>query len=134
MSQEAKQSLRTSTLRPDHSVRWVDELRLDPCRVLYDLDGLPGTKPLAYADAGGVAGGNLLVDLRPDRQNRQASFQQANPDHDFHAQELELRTNTELTGQIHLLTTELHRHILGQSAPDDHTPRGGVRSGEAAQD
>ena len=37
--------------------------------------------------------------------------------HDFHAQELQLRTNTEMTGQIHLLTTELHRHILGRSAP-----------------
>lgn len=58
-------------------------------------------------------------------QNRQASFQQVKADHDFQAQELELRTNTEPTGQIHLLTTELHRHILGQSAPDDHTPRGG---------
>ena len=79
--------------------------------------------PWPTLDAGGVARGNLLVDLRPDRQNRQASFQQANPDHDFHAQEIELRTNTELTRQIHLLTTELQ--ILGQSAPDDHTPRAG---------
>ena len=58
-------------------------------------------------------------------QNRQASFQQAKADHDFHAQELELRTNTELTRQIHLLTTELHRRVLGQSGPDDRTPRGG---------
>jgi uncharacterized membrane protein len=50
-------------------------------------------------------------------QNRQAAFQQAKADHDFDAQELELKTNTELTRQIHLLTTELHRRIMGGSAP-----------------
>jgi len=42
-------------------------------------------------------------------QNRQAQFQQAKADHDFVAQELELKTNTELTRQIYVLTTELHR-------------------------
>jgi uncharacterized membrane protein len=46
-------------------------------------------------------------------QNRQASFQQAKADHDFEAQELELKTNTELTRQIHVLTQELHRRIIG---------------------
>jgi uncharacterized membrane protein len=45
-------------------------------------------------------------------QNRQSTFQQAKADHDFEAQELELKTNTELTRQIHLLTTELHRRLL----------------------
>jgi uncharacterized membrane protein len=45
-------------------------------------------------------------------QNRQAAFQQAKADHDFTEQELELKTNTELTRQIHLLTTELHRRLL----------------------
>src|SRR5262249_46370653 len=42
-------------------------------------------------------------------QNRQATFQQEKPDHDFNAQELELKTNTELNRQIHKLTTQLHR-------------------------
>lgn len=51
-------------------------------------------------------------------QNRQSEFQQAKADHDFEAQELELKTNTELTRQIHLLTTELHRRLLDQSASD----------------
>ena len=46
-------------------------------------------------------------------QNRQAAFQQAKADHDFETQELELKTNTELTRQIHLLTGELHRRIIG---------------------
>jgi uncharacterized membrane protein len=45
-------------------------------------------------------------------QNRQASFQQAKADHDFRAQDLELKTNTELTREIHSLTEELHRRLL----------------------
>jgi uncharacterized membrane protein len=45
-------------------------------------------------------------------QNRQAVFQQAKADHDFIAQELELRTNTDLTREIHVLTTELHRRVI----------------------
>jgi len=45
-------------------------------------------------------------------QNRQAAFQQAKADHDFVEQELELKTNTELTRQIHTLTTELHRRLV----------------------
>ena len=36
-------------------------------------------------------------------QNRQAAFQQAKADHDFVESELELKTNTELTRQIHRL-------------------------------
>jgi uncharacterized membrane protein len=45
-------------------------------------------------------------------QNRQASFAQAKADHDFISQETELTTNTELTKQIHQLTTELHARLL----------------------
>jgi uncharacterized membrane protein len=45
-------------------------------------------------------------------QNRQAAFQQAKADHDFNEQELELKTNTDLTRDIHRLTTELHRRII----------------------
>ena len=45
-------------------------------------------------------------------QNRQAAFQQAKADHDFTEQELELKTNTELTLEIHTLTTELHRRLV----------------------
>ena len=46
-------------------------------------------------------------------QNRQSAFQQAKADHDFTEQELELKTNTELTREIHTLTTELHRRVMG---------------------
>src|SRR2546425_6881841 len=45
-------------------------------------------------------------------QNRQAAFQQAKADHDFVEQELELKSNTELTRAIHALTTEIHRRIV----------------------
>jgi uncharacterized membrane protein len=45
-------------------------------------------------------------------QNRQAAFQQAKADHDFTEQELELKTNTQLTREIHALTTELHNRLL----------------------
>ena len=45
-------------------------------------------------------------------QNRQAEFQQVKADHDFTEQELELKTNTQLTREIHRLTTELHRRLI----------------------
>jgi uncharacterized membrane protein len=47
-------------------------------------------------------------------QNRQAAFQQAKADHDFVEQEMELKTNTELTREIHKLTTELHARLLAR--------------------
>ena len=50
-------------------------------------------------------------------QNRQAAFQQAKADHDFTEQELELKTNTQLTREIHALTSELHRRLLTKPTP-----------------
>jgi uncharacterized membrane protein len=51
-------------------------------------------------------------------QNRQAAFQQAKADHDFHSADQELATNTDLTRAIHQLTTEIHERIVT-------TPAGG---------
>jgi uncharacterized membrane protein len=48
-------------------------------------------------------------------QNRAAAFQQAKANHDFLEQELELKTNTQLTREIHVLTTELHRRVIDGS-------------------
>jgi len=48
-------------------------------------------------------------------QNRAAAFQQAKADHDFIEQETELKTNTELTREIHRLTTELHRRVIDEA-------------------
>jgi uncharacterized membrane protein len=48
-------------------------------------------------------------------QNRQAAFQQAKADRDFTQQELELKTNTQLTREIDRLTTELHQRLMGEA-------------------
>ena len=48
-------------------------------------------------------------------QNRQAAFQQAKADHDFTEQELELKTNTQLTREIDRLTIELHNRLVGKA-------------------
>ena len=53
-------------------------------------------------------------------QNRQAAFQQAKADHDFTEQELELKTNTQLTREIDRLTTELHHRLLGTLSKNNH--------------
>ena len=45
-------------------------------------------------------------------QNRQADLARVKADHDFREQELELKTNTELTRDIHALTTELHQRLV----------------------
>jgi uncharacterized membrane protein len=45
-------------------------------------------------------------------QNRQGAFAQAKADHDFVSQEKELMTNTELTKEIHRLTSELHGRLM----------------------
>jgi uncharacterized membrane protein len=52
-------------------------------------------------------------------QNRQAAFQQSRADHDFETQELELKTNTEITRQIHVLTDELHRRFMSPASEQD---------------
>ena len=56
-------------------------------------------------------------------QNRQAAFQQAKADHDFLEEEQELKANTELTREIHRLTSELHERVLGTTAGSPPGPR-----------
>ena len=55
-------------------------------------------------------------------QNRQAWFQQSKADHDFEQEEIELKTNTEITRQIRDLLTELERRTR---------PAGGAGGAEA---
>jgi hypothetical protein len=45
-------------------------------------------------------------------QNRQAAFQQQKADHDFVAEELELKTNTDLTREVHEMTEQIHAMIV----------------------
>ena len=49
-------------------------------------------------------------------QNRQSAFQQSKADHDFTEQELELKTNTDITREIERLTIELHQRLLEDPA------------------
>jgi uncharacterized membrane protein len=46
-------------------------------------------------------------------QNRQAAFQQAKADHDYHDVNKQLVENTRLTRAIHQQTEELRQHVLG---------------------
>ena len=48
-------------------------------------------------------------------QNRQSSFQKAKADHDFQEQELELKTNTELTREIRALLSHLEERLEGRT-------------------
>jgi uncharacterized membrane protein len=96
------------------------------------ITAFAGSMPFVYIHAAVFAVWMLFVESSPWRkltlivsleaiflstfvmigQNRQAAFQQAKADHDFNEQELELKTNTELTRAIHTLTTELHRRVV----------------------
>ena len=51
-------------------------------------------------------------------QNRQAAFQQKKADHDFVAQEMELKTNTDLTRAIHKMTQDIHAIVSAQPTHD----------------
>jgi uncharacterized membrane protein len=50
-------------------------------------------------------------------QNRQAAVARVKADHDFVESELELKTNTEITRAIHVLTTELHSRLVEEPGP-----------------
>ena len=63
-------------------------------------------------------------------QNRQAAFQLAKADHEFLEQELELKTNTELTRAIHDMTAELPRRLM-PDAPLPDEPAAGPAAGPA---
>ena len=52
-------------------------------------------------------------------QNRQAAFQQAKADHDFVEQEMELKTNTELTREIRALLGEMDKRLRRPSGVPD---------------
>ncbi|MCU1659717.1 MAG: hypothetical protein JWO57_4373 [Pseudonocardiales bacterium] len=57
-------------------------------------------------------------------QNRQAAFQQKKADHDFVANELELKSNTELTRMIANLTQEIHQNVCPKLTPAATVPPG----------
>ena len=96
------------------------------------ITAFAGSMPFVYVHVAVFAGWMLLVERSPwptltlvvsleaiflstfvmIGQNRAAMFQQLKADHDFVEQETELKTNTQLTREIHVLTTELHRRLV----------------------
>ena len=101
-------------------------------RVADAITAFAGSMPFVYIHAVAFAAWMVLVESNPwpkltlivsleaiflstfvmIGQNRQSAFQQAKADHDFTAQELELKTNTELTRQVHALTTAIHVRVV----------------------
>ncbi|MBA2555139.1 MAG: DUF1003 domain-containing protein [Geodermatophilaceae bacterium] len=101
-------------------------------RIADAITAFAGSMPFVYLHAVGFAFWMLLVEANPwptltlvvsleaiflssfvmIGQNRQSAYQQAKADHDFTEQELELKTNTELTRAIHVLTQEIHRRLV----------------------
>jgi uncharacterized membrane protein len=126
----------THSARPEHPVvvkareRRANDAQL---RVADAITAFAGSMPFVYLHVVVFAAWMLFVESSPwptltlvvsleaiflstfvmIGQNRAAAFQQAKADHDFVEQELELKTNTDLTREIHLLTTELHRRAFG---------------------
>jgi uncharacterized membrane protein len=106
-------------------------------RIADAITAFAGSMPFVYIHAVVFAGWMLFVESSPwptltlivsleaiflstfvmIGQNRQAAFQQEKADHDFVEQEMELKTNTELTRAIHALTEDIHRR-LAAGAPD----------------
>ena len=68
-------------------------------------------EPVADPDPGGLARGDLPVDLRAHRPEPPGGRAQAKADHDFVEQELELKTNTELTREVRALLVALEARL-----------------------
>jgi uncharacterized membrane protein len=124
-----------TTAHPEHPV--VRKLRLKRAedvqlRVADAITAFAGSMPFVYVHIVVFAVWMLFVEASPwptltlvvsleaiflstfvmIGQNRAATFQQAKANHDFVEQETELKTNTQLTREIHVLTTELHRRVV----------------------
>ena len=57
-------------------------------------------------------------------QNRSGAFQQAKADHDFFAQEQELKLNTQVTEAVHELTKQIHQVVVQDRLRDGGSVRG----------
>jgi uncharacterized membrane protein len=104
-------------------------------RIADAITAFAGSMPFVYIHAIAFAGWMLFVESNPwptltlvvsleaiflsafvmIGQNRQAAFQQAKADHDFVEQEMELKTNTELTRAVHALTMDIHSRLVPEA-------------------
>ncbi len=114
-----------------HRARRAADVQL---RLADAITKFAGSMPFVYAHAAVFAAWMVFVERNPwptltlvvsleaiflsafvmIGQNRQAEFQHAKADHDFVEEELELKTNTELTRAIHALTTDIHRKLAAE--------------------
>ena len=105
------------------------------------ITAFAGSMPFVYVHVAAFVGWMVLVEAEPwptltlvvsleaiflstfvmIGQNRQAALQQAKADHDFVEQELELKTNTRLTREIHALVAEALL-ARGAGSPDPGSP------------
>ena len=125
----------TPAVRPEHPVvtkarqKRAEDLQL---KIADTITAFAGSMPFVYVHVVVFAVWMLFVEKSPwptltlavsleaiflstfvmIGQNRAAAFQQAKANHDFLEQEMELKTNTQLTREIHVLTTELHRRVI----------------------
>jgi uncharacterized membrane protein len=122
----------------EHAARRAADVQL---RIADSVTAFAGSMPFVYIHAAAFACWMLFAESAPwpkltlivsleaiflstfvmIGQNRQAEFQRAKADHDFVTEHQELSTNTELTRAIHTLTSDLHRHLLGDHPPADTT-------------
>jgi uncharacterized membrane protein len=118
----------------EHAAKRAADLQL---RTADRITAFAGSMPFVYIHAVVFAAWMLLVEADPwpkltlivsleaiflstfvmIGQNRQAEFQRAKADHDFATESQELRLNTEFTRAIHALTSDIHRHVVGESGP-----------------
>jgi uncharacterized membrane protein len=136
----------------EHAARRAADIQL---RIADAITTFAGSMPFVYIHAVAFACWMLFVESDPwpkltlivsleaiflstfvmIGQNRQAEFQRAKADHDFASQEQELQLNTELTREIHTLTTELHGRVVGARFPRDQlTTRRVALAATSAQD
>ena len=121
----------TATHHPalvEHELKRAQDVQL---RIADAITAFAGSMSFVYLHVLGFAAWMLLVEKNPwptltlivsleaiflstfvmIGQNRQAAFQQAKANHDFVEQELELKTNTKLTRDIHTLVVDVKRLV-----------------------
>jgi hypothetical protein len=81
------------------------------------ITAFAGPMPFIYLHVALFAIWMLSFGSNPWQMQALSDFQQAKADHDFNEQEFELKTNTELTREIHTLTVELDHRLMGRPTP-----------------
>jgi hypothetical protein len=84
--------------------------------ILSGANTVPQLRPAAWSRLRHLGRRHRGGTARHSARGGLTTFQQAKADHDYNEQELELKTNTELTREIDRLTIELHKRVVGTTA------------------